>query len=62
MARPTQLPDQASNAAALGQVHQPTTLPPTPETPPPPEAVTLPDGADNMSLTGVNHLPPDIFS
>ena len=57
MAKPTGLPQQALDGAApQAQEHLPTTLPPTPPTPPTNE-VTLPDGADHMSLTGIAHLP-----
>jgi hypothetical protein len=57
MARPTQLPDQASNAAALGQVHQPTALPPVPTGQP----AAAPTGVtpDSHAIDAVNdHVVP----
>ena len=57
MAKPTQLPSQATTNAN-DQAHLPTTLPPTPEAPPvPPAEVSLPDAA--IDVVGVHGSPPD---
>ena len=61
MAKPESLPPQVSLHVPTQAVdHLPTELPPT-STPPPAGVVTLPEDVQ-ISETGVNHLPPDLFS
>jgi hypothetical protein len=64
MARPTELPTQASHAALQGQEHQPTELPPVPtgqpaaslsaDVTPPQHAL---DQVEHINPLGVAHLP-----
>jgi hypothetical protein len=61
MAIHTELPPVVGGHAPTQAVdHLPTELPP-PSTPPPSGVVTLPEDVQ-ISETGVNHLPPDLFS
>ncbi len=57
MAKPTELPSQATGHAAEG-AHLPPQLPAAPEAPPvPPAEVSLPEGA--VDVLGVHGTPPD---